>query len=123
MSKSLLIAAVASILPAAHAETLPTYFACEETHLLVVRNTLTDFYHILYMGDDDQVLCYNVGGNSDFHALAVAAHTHEPDGEMKVYQVDDAIKNWDAIMSRNNRISAQYVMSVIKENQSQSMAA
>lgn len=122
MSKSLLIAAVASIMPIEHAEALKTYFGFEKNHLLVVRNALTDFYHILYMGDDNQVLCYNVGDDSEFTALAVAAHCHEPDGEVKVYQVDDALNNWTAIMDRNNRISAQYVMSVIKENPSQSTA-
>ena len=114
MSKSLLVSAIATIMPVAHADIMDSYFQSDEHPMLVVRNKLTDFHHVLYM-NNGKVESFDVGDDDDFTALAVAAHTSAPN---RTYSVNDALSGWDAIVKEGNEASAKYVMSEIEKQQS-----
>lgn len=110
MSHSILHAAVTTVMPAEHADVMPNYFFSDRLPLLVVRNKITDFHHILYINKDGDAQVHNVGNNADFSDLAIAAHAHNS----IVHNVKDVLGNWDAVMKQLNHQSAEYVMEYIR---------
>ena len=110
MSRAILMAAVASIMPVEHADIMDSYFISDEHPMLVVRNKLTDFHHVLYT-QDGEVKNFNVGSDEDFTVLAVAAHCSAPH---RVYDIDAALGQWDQIVKEGSEASARYVMSEIE---------
>ena len=115
MSKSILVAAVATIMPAAQAEIMNGYFNSDVHPMLVVRNKLTDFHHILYL-QDNEVKSFNVGGAQDFTALAQSAYAAIPN---KTYDTDYALKNWASIIKESDDALCAYLLSVIEEHDTQ----
>ena len=110
MSKSLLVAAISSIVPVQHAQRLDSSFPSVDYPILAVRNTLTDFYHILYM-QDGEVKNYNVGNEDDFSRLAIAANSSAPN---QSHSVDYALNNWDTIVKEGQDCASRYVLAEIK---------
>ena len=110
MSKALLVAAIASIVPVEHALRLDSSFPSVDYPILAVRNTLTDFYHILYM-QDGEVKNYNVGNDQDFKKLAIAANSSAPN---ESHSVDYVMNNWDAIIKEGCDCASRYVLAEIE---------
>ena len=118
MSNSLLVAAIASIMPVQYADIMDSYFRSEKHPMLVVRNKITDFHHVLYL-QDGEVKNFNVGSDADFTCLAVAAHCSAPH---RVYDIDAALSQWDKIVKEGSEASAKYVMSEIDAYNAQQAA-
>lgn len=110
MSKSLLVAAIATIMPVAQADVMDSYFQSDVHPMLVVRNKLTNFYHVLYL-QDGEVKNFNVGSSEDFAKLSIAAHASAPN---KVYSINDALAQWDDIIKEGSEAAAKYVMGEIE---------